>query len=56
MCERYESECGECITRQATDEEMKRTGRTELIDIKTCLDKPHAWWKETENKMYGKDE
>lgn len=55
MCEKYESECGECVTRPATEQELLRTGRTEQVEIATCLDKPHAWWKDTENKLYGSE-
>ncbi len=54
MCQRYDDECGECITRQATVGELNKVGRTENTQVKTYLDHSHAWWKETENKMYGR--
>ena len=54
MCERYDDECGECITRKATEVEMRRIGRTEPTETETYLDKPHGWWKDTEDKMYGR--
>lgn len=54
MCQRYNDECGECITRQATVGELNKVGRTENTQVKTYLDHSHAWWKETENKMYGR--
>lgn len=54
MCERYNDECGECITRKATEVEMRRIGRKEPTETETYLDKPHGWWKDTEDKMYGR--
>ena len=54
MCERYDDECGECITRKAAEVEMRRIGRKEPTETETYLDKPNSWWKDTEDKMYGR--
>ena len=54
MCDRYDEECGECVTRKATDKEMQKQGRKDPLEIKTYLDHSHHWWKDTEDKMYGK--
>ena len=54
ICQRYDTECGECITRKATEEELNRAGRTEQTKTRTYLDKPHHWWKDTEDRLRGK--